>query len=638
MRQPLKRRPRRTSSFAPLALAALVLSSSLPLSGAAPQGPLLPVEVSVSIVDGTAVTEVRRTLVNTGETEAWFAVHQRFPAAALATRLAVLNAGTVVEEAEVASPSAQNATGAEGAWLAALPEEPAPEGSFLSTLALAVRVPAHDRSVLVVSWAQTLRAVRGAYRYALPLDGLTPSDAFFLNASVELASPIVSVQFSSPFNASPSGVGTRRVTLTASDVTLAPSRGFLFLNFTPQVTAGQGMVSYCLDSGGGTFSYAFFPASLDLALEPLPKSISFVIDFSGSMAGDKAAQAKAAFAGILEQLAPDDRFEVLRFDTKVVPLTSGLESASSTNISRAVSRINAQSAYGTTNLAAAINRSLTDLAEDPGSLPMVVLLTDGNPTVPPTDRETILALARTRNGAGASIHTLALGYEASIDILSALSADSRGSHRFIDPALDVVAQISDFYSEVSEPVIEDLNLTFFEPAFDVVVPPLSVLFKGSDITAHGRLRPFAGRVSIVIEGRTSKGQFSVTDSFVPSSLPCNRTDTPLALATVVSLIDRARADRADTSLAENITNLSLAHHFATPWTPFRLRSGASILTSPLPEPAAPPPPPRETSLPPDPGLLTLPAAVTALAALALLTAGLLLWRRARRPPGPRDDL
>ncbi len=623
-----------------MALAASIATTSLPLGGsAAPAAePLLPVDVSVSILDGTASTEVRRTLVNTGEAEAWFAVHQRFPAAALATRLAVLNAGEVVEEAEVAVPTAPNASNAEGSWLAALPEAPPPEGSPLTTLALAVRVPAHDRSVLVVSWAQTLRATRAAYRYVLPLDGLTPSDAFSFNASVDLAAPITTVQFSAPFNASPSGVGTRHIALAASHVNLPASHGALFLNFTPQATAGQGMVSYCLDSSGGFFTYAFFPGSLDLALEPLPKSISFVLDFSGSMAGDKIVQAKAAFAGILDQLSPDDRFEVLRFDTRVVPLTSGLEYASADNISRAVSRINAQSAYGTTNLAAALNLSLTDLTEDPGLLPMVVLLTDGNPTVPPTDRESILSLARTRNGVGASIHTLALGYEASIDILSALSADSHGSHRFIDPALDVVAQISDFYSEVSEPVIQDLNLTFFEPAYEVAVPPLSVLFKGSDITAHGRLRPYAGRVSIAIEGRTSKGQFSVTDSFVPMALPCNATDTPLALATVESLMDRLRAEGGDTSLTESVTNLSLSHHFATPWTPFRLRSGASILTSPLPEPTPPPPAPREGSLPPDEGLLTVPAAVTALAALAFLTAAFLLLRRARRPPSPPDDL
>lgn len=634
----MQAQPRRILSLACLALAAATLAASLPLASAASAEPLLPVEVTVAIVDGTATTEVRRTLVNTGDAEAWFAVHQRFPAAALATRLAVEHAGKVVEEAEVAVPSTRAVNASEAAWLAALSEAAPPEGSPLSTLALAVRVPPHDRSVLVISWAQTLRANRAAYRYFLPLEGLAPSDDFSFNASVGLAAPITTAQFSAPFNASPSGVGTRHLSISASHINLPASHGALFLNFTPQATAGQGMVSYCLDSTGGTFSYAFFPASLDLALEPLPKSLSFVLDFSGSMAGDKVAQAKAAFAGILLQLAPDDRFEVLRFDTHVVPLTSGLEFASPDNLTRAISRINAQSAYGTTNLAAALNLSLTHLTEDPGLLPMVVLLTDGNPTVPPTDRESILALARARNGVGASIHTLALGYEASIDILSALSADSHGSHRFIDPAFDVVAQISDFYSEVSEPVIQDLNLTFFEPAYDVAVPPLPVLFKGSDITAHGRLRPFAGRVSISIEGRTSKGQFSITDSFVPTASPCSATDASLALATVESLRDRLLVEGGDASLTESVTNLSLLHHFATPWTPFRLGSGASIITSPLPEPAPPPPAPRESSLPPDEGLLTVPVAVSGLAALALLTAVFLLLGRARRPPVPPDDL
>ena len=50
-------------------------------------------------------------------------------------------------------------------------------------------------------------------------------------------------------------------------------------------------------------------------VKPDPKDVVFVIDTSGSMGGTSIAQAREALALALEQLAPEDYFNIIEFDS-----------------------------------------------------------------------------------------------------------------------------------------------------------------------------------------------------------------------------------------------------------------------------------------------------------------------------------
>jgi len=349
------------------------------------------------------------------------------------------------------------------------------------------------------------------------------------------------------------------------------------------------------------------------------------------MAGDKEKQAKAAFSGILNQLTPDDRFGVLRFDSYVLSLTNGLVPASPANIATAVDRINGQRSSGATNIGEAVQSSLKALSHENDRISAVVLLTDGTPTVGLTNADEILALANVSNTVGAQIHTLALGFEASSQLLERLAAFSGGTYRFIDPDADVVQQISDFYGEISLPLIEDLEIRISEPAYDVSVPDLSVLYNGADITAHGRLRPGGGLVRVEVEGRSSQGSFSVTDSFTPTlGANCSAQERALALSQIDALLDAARAGTASTNDTEQLTDLALLYGFVTPYTPFTLASGDHLNTEGPPVP----PPPEEPLEPEGPVEILVNAPLTGLTLFAITAALAVLAVRAvrRRPP------
>ena len=57
-----------------------------------------------------------------------------------------------------------------------------------------------------------------------------------------------------------------------------------------------------------------------LADEALPpRCVQFVVDTSGSMAGPKMLQAKAALQAFLKTLSPRDRFQIVTFATEASP-------------------------------------------------------------------------------------------------------------------------------------------------------------------------------------------------------------------------------------------------------------------------------------------------------------------------------
>jgi uncharacterized protein YegL len=616
-----------------LAGVAVALTALLPAASAA-DAATSPISVTVEIVNGTAFTELRRAVTNTGGDEVWFEVSTYFPVKALLSRIAVESGGAIVEEAQVA-PAASNSSHTQPRWLAALADRSAPRAGARS-LDLAVRAPAHGSSVLIVGWAETLRALRGAYRYALPLATLGPNNEFSFEARIASQASLSALTASAPFEVAITRPTPSTARVAASNVALPRSMGSLFLNFTPEAGGGHGLASSCADGDGGFFTYTLFPSSLNLALEPLPKSVSFAIDFSGSMTGTIMTQAKDALKAMLHQLAPFDRFEVLRFDSRIIALTNGIEEATTDKVEAAIDRIYGQSPSGSTNIGDVLDVALTHLSAETNSLPMVVLITDGAPNVGLTTLDEFVSLVETKNSGGASIHTLALGYETSDEILGTLSDLTHGFHRIIDPAADVVQQISDFYGEVSQPLIEDLTLNFSAPAFDAAVPPLPVLFAGSDITVHGRLHGGGGTVTVTIEGRTTKGLFSFTDAFTPEVVPCGAAAvSSFAAGTLDVLIARTGLEGETPAVAANATALAMASHFETPWTKFHLGSGEPISTQPLPVPPAPTPPPQPGRTLPFFSEPNAPLWLAGIVALAAASSLFLRWRRTRR--GEHED-
>ncbi len=99
--------------------------------------------------------------------------------------------------------------------------------------------------------------------------------------------------------------------------------------------------------------YFFLSASPSLDIDNSgieEKDITFIIDVSGSMSGDKLEQAKKALLYCVNNLNTDDRFEIIKFSTEAYALFKNLESANKNNRRKAKDFISDLQAIGGTNI------------------------------------------------------------------------------------------------------------------------------------------------------------------------------------------------------------------------------------------------------------------------------------------------
>ncbi|MCB9730367.1 MAG: VWA domain-containing protein [Deltaproteobacteria bacterium] len=108
------------------------------------------------------------------------------------------------------------------------------------------------------------------------------------------------------------------------------------------------------------------------------RDVVLVVDRSLSMAGEPMARARAMAEGVLAELGPDDRFELIAFNEFVIQSFGGLVPADDDAVLEAFSDLGALEASGRSNLAAALDAAADAVRADAGA--MVLLITDGQPT------------------------------------------------------------------------------------------------------------------------------------------------------------------------------------------------------------------------------------------------------------------
>ena len=148
---------------------------------------------------------------------------------------------------------------------------------------------------------------------------------------------------------------------------------------------------------------------------------------------------------------------------------------SGTNIERAV----------TQGIGELVNRD-TDITEVRS--PVLVFLTDGEPTKGITDKDKILESVRVSNEVTIPIFSLAFGQGADYDLVKKLSAQNAGFARKIYEASDADKQISGFYKEISVTLLNDVTFTYLDAdVSNVTETKFPYFFEGSETIIAGRM-------------------------------------------------------------------------------------------------------------------------------------------------------
>ncbi|KAG8440040.1 hypothetical protein GDO86_006001 [Hymenochirus boettgeri] len=242
----------------------------------------------------------------------------------------------------------------------------------------------------------------------------------------------------------------------------------------------------------GYFVHYFAPANLP----PLPKNLVFVIDTSASMVGKKMKQTQEALFAILDDLRPQDHFNIIGFSNRVkVWEKNKMKQVSPISIRDAKKFIFGLYPTGDTNInegirtgAALLNSYLSNNGKHEKSVSLMIFLTDGRPTI--GEKETRKILGNTKNAIQEKFCLLSIGIGNDVDynLLEKLSLENCGMVRHIQEDEDAAAQLKGFYNEIRTPLLSDIRIDYPTDSVQYVTQTMFYnYFNGSEIVVAGKL-------------------------------------------------------------------------------------------------------------------------------------------------------
>jgi Ca-activated chloride channel family protein len=370
-------------------------------------------------------------------------------------------------------------------------------------------------------------------------------------------------------------VGSNHVRATFYDENILPTDNFeLYYTVTDQ-PFGAALFTHAdwEREGEGHFMFLLSPSSTIDAQGAMPKDIVFVIDRSGSMAGEKIEQAKNALQYILGKLDEGDRFAVVSFDDIIESPSEALQRVTDRSIEDARSYVARLYDRGNTDIDSALHLGLT-LIDRAGFRPdasrMIVFLTDGLPTAGVTDERAIVDRVRRANDEiGASLHVFGVGYDVNTHLLDDIASQNHGTVTYVQPGESLEGVLRSFYEVIAHPLLTNLELRFEGFTVEDLYPrQLPDLYFGSSIAVAGRYTDLRSEeISIRLDGRVAGEpvsqvfRFSVDEDarnpFIPGLWATRR---------IGDLLDEVRVKGERAPLVEEIESLGLRYGIVTPYT------------------------------------------------------------------------
>ncbi|XP_017305529.1 inter-alpha-trypsin inhibitor heavy chain H3 isoform X3 [Ictalurus punctatus] len=322
----------------------------------------------------------------------------------------------------------------------------------------------------------------------------------------------------------------------------------------------------------GYFVHYFAPTDL----LQIPKNVVFLIDKSGSMRGKKIQQTHLAMLEILGDLAGDDYFGLITFDSSVHIWKPELLRATEANVQAAKSFVKEIKASGGTNINQAMLDGVEMIQNHPrqGSASILILLTDGDPTSGVTNTARIQENIKAAIGGKFPLYCLGFGFDVNFDFLEKMALENDGVARRIYEDSDADLQLQGFYEEVATPLLTDLQLNYIGAA-NLTQTSFRQYYNGSEIVVSGKitdnsLETLQTEVIAISKSASVKYQDSVSTKDLIDVSPQheNFTQRLWAYLTVKQLLEKEvtlKGDEKDAARKKAL-DLSLRYEFVTSLT------------------------------------------------------------------------
>jgi Ca-activated chloride channel family protein len=248
--------------------------------------------------------------------------------------------------------------------------------------------------------------------------------------------------------------------------------------------------------GGGYFLLlAGVPPGAQATRAAIKREVTLVLDRSGSMAGEKIEQARAAALQVVEGLNEGEAFNIIDYSDSIAKFAERPAIKNNESIHRARAYIKQLQSNGGTNIHDALVEALRQ-PPTPGMLPLIIFLTDGLPTVGQTRESAIRSAVVATNTHQRRIFSFGVGFDVNAPLLTSIANDTRAAATFVFPRENVEAKVSQVFRRLSGPVLADPQLATLDRSGGVTTQAvrelmpaqLNDVFEGDQIVLLGQYR------------------------------------------------------------------------------------------------------------------------------------------------------
>ena len=438
-----------------------------------------------------------------------------------------------------------------------------------------------SKKKVIISYREVLNSDNGMYEYVYPLntEKFSAKPVKSVSVKVELKTNKELKNIYSPTHSvDVVNKNNHQAVISFEEENTKPDIDFKLYYSTDNDDVGLSLLTYKSGNDDGYFLLTAAPSFVINENQIDDKDITFVLDVSGSMAGDKLKQAKKALLYCVNNLNRDDGFDIIRFSTEAYSLFGQIKSANENNIRKAEKFINDLKPVGGTNIEEALNLALKEKGSS-NRTHLIVFITDGKPTIGETTDENLFKKIEKSNKENIRIFTFGIGNEINTHLLDKITEQTKAFRTYISENEDIEVKVSNFYDKVQSPVLTNLSLSFSGgiKTFQTYPNNLPDLFKGSGVTIFGRYSG-SGSSNIKLDGMI-KGEHK---SFYLKADLSNDNDEydfipPLwASRRIGYLLDQIRLNGEDKELVDEITLLAREHGIVTPYTSYLIMEDEEI--------------------------------------------------------------
>ena len=209
-------------------------------------------------------------------------------------------------------------------------------------------------------------------------------------------------------------------------------------------------------------------------------NVALILDKSGSMSGQKIADAKKASKMLVDRLNPNDIVSVIAYDNQPHVIVRAQPVRHPEMIKAQINQIQANGGtalyHGVETGARELQKFFTD-----NQVSRAILLSDGIANVGPSTPTDLAELGHRLANQGISVSTIGLGLGYNEDLMARLANSSDGTHQFAESADDLAQAFDWQFGKMASVVANGTEVTI---NFADNVTPIRVLGREGNVSTH----------------------------------------------------------------------------------------------------------------------------------------------------------